>query len=63
MAVRAGCGPFATLMNRRSFISASALTLPAVAVAADTVPATDAIVRPKSSRPILLSCKLDYLII
>lgn len=48
-------------MKRRSFISASALALPAVTVAADAAPAADAIVRPKSSRPILLSCKLGMI--
>ena len=48
-------------MNRRSFLSASALTLPAVAVtAADAAPAA-AIVRPKSARPVLLSCKLGMI--
>lgn len=50
-------------MNRRSFLSASALTLPAAAVsAADAAPAAGAgIVMPKSSRPILLSCKMGMI--
>jgi L-ribulose-5-phosphate 3-epimerase len=50
-------------MNRRSFLSASALTLPAASVIAQEtgVPAADVIVRPKSSRPVLLSCKLGMI--
>jgi L-ribulose-5-phosphate 3-epimerase len=49
-------------MNRRSFLSASALTLPVAAVsAAETTPAAGPIVRPKSSRPVLLSTKLSMI--
>jgi len=62
MARRGGCGSIASLMNRRSFITASALTVPAAAAsAAEPGPAADVIVRPKSSRPILLSCKLGMI--
>ena len=51
-------------MNRRSFLSASALTLPAAAVSAADAPPAAApagIVVPKSTRPILLSCKLSMI--
>lgn len=49
-------------MNRRTFLSASALTLPAASVLAqESKPAADPIVRPKSSCPILLSCKLGMI--
>jgi len=49
-------------MNRRSFLSASALTLPASSLLAqENKPAADPIIRPKSSRPVLLSCKLGMI--
>jgi L-ribulose-5-phosphate 3-epimerase len=49
-------------MNRRAFLSASALTLPVASLsAADAAPAVEAIVRPKSSRAVLLSCKLSMI--
>lgn len=50
-------------MNRRSFLSASALTLPAAtATAAETSAAAPAaVVKPRSSRPVLLSCKMGMI--
>jgi hexulose-6-phosphate isomerase len=52
-------------MNRRSFLHASALTLPAAAAttaqAQNSPQAADKIVLPKSNRRILLSCKLGMI--
>src|SRR5690349_11375070 len=51
-------------MNRRSFIQASALTLPVAAAATATTARAegpDPIVSPKSKRRILLSCKLTMI--
>lgn len=54
-------------MNRRSFLQTSALAVPAVALVhtavaqGAAVPETGAIPMPKSSRPVLLSCKMGMI--